>query len=115
MNMRKAITPNERLTATLRYLATGRTLEDLKFSTRISPQALGRVIPETCEAIYKVLRKYCKCPTSQEEWKKVAKDFEVRWQFPNCIGAMNGKRVAITPPPGAGAFFFNYKSFQSQL
>jgi hypothetical protein len=58
--MRKATTPNERLTATLRYLATGRTLEDLKFSTCISPQALGRVIPETCKAIYKVLRKYCK-------------------------------------------------------
>jgi hypothetical protein len=42
--MREAITPSERLTATLRYLATGRTLEDLKFSTPIS-QALGRVIP----------------------------------------------------------------------
>jgi hypothetical protein len=41
--MRKAITPNERLTVTLRFLATGRTLEHFKFSTRISPQALGRL------------------------------------------------------------------------
>ncbi|PNF19897.1 hypothetical protein B7P43_G12288 [Cryptotermes secundus] len=123
-NMRKAITPNERLTVTLRYLATGRTLEDLKFSTRISPQALGGVSPETCKAIYKVLRKYCKvmpsliclqCPTSQEEWKKVAKEFEDLWQFPSCIGAMDGKHATITPPPGAGSFFFNYKNFHSQV
>ncbi|CAH2012330.1 unnamed protein product, partial [Acanthoscelides obtectus] len=55
--MRKAISPHERLTATLRFLATGRSYEDLKFTTIVSPQALGVIIPETCEAIYKVLRK----------------------------------------------------------
>lgn len=54
--MRNAITPEERLTATLRFLATGRSFEDLKFSTIISPQALGRIIPETCKAIYKSLK-----------------------------------------------------------
>lgn len=54
-NMRRAITPHERLSATLRFLATGRNYEDLKFSTIISPQALGKIIPETCDAIYKVL------------------------------------------------------------
>jgi hypothetical protein len=41
--MRKAITPNERLTATLRYFATGKTVKDLEFSTRISPPAQGRL------------------------------------------------------------------------
>ena len=46
--MRQVILPHERLTATLRFLATGRSYEDLKFSTYISPQALGRIIPETC-------------------------------------------------------------------
>lgn len=55
--LRNAITPHERLTATLRFLATGRSYECLKFSTIISPQALSAIIPETCEAIYKVLHK----------------------------------------------------------
>lgn len=54
--LRNAITPHERLTATLRYLAPGRNYEDLKFTTLISPQALGRIIPETCQAIYKALK-----------------------------------------------------------
>lgn len=54
--MRPAITPHERLTATLRFLATVRSYEDLKFSTIISPQALGIIIPESCNAIYDVLR-----------------------------------------------------------
>ena len=55
--MRNAISPHERLTATLRFLATGRSYEDLKFSTIISPQALSYIVPETCEAIYKILHK----------------------------------------------------------
>lgn len=55
--MRIAISPHERLTATLRFLATGRSYEDLKFSTIISPQALSYIIPETCDALYKVLHK----------------------------------------------------------
>ncbi|VVC96930.1 unnamed protein product [Leptidea sinapis] len=55
--LRNAITPHERLTATLRFLATRTSYECLKFSTIISPQALSAIIPETCEAIYKVLHK----------------------------------------------------------
>ena len=50
-----AVTPHERLAATLRYLATGRSFEDLKFSTRISAQSLGHIIPETCRAIHETL------------------------------------------------------------
>ena len=54
--MRKLISPHERLTVTLRFLATGRSYEDMKFSTAISPAALSIIIPETCRAIYEVLR-----------------------------------------------------------
>jgi hypothetical protein len=48
--------PAQGTTATLRFLATGRQLEDLKFSTGISPQSLGNIIPETCSAIFHALR-----------------------------------------------------------
>lgn len=54
--LRAPISAEHRLVATLRYLATGRSLEDLKFSCAISPQALGKIIPETCRAIYEVLK-----------------------------------------------------------
>lgn len=55
--MRQSISAEERLVATLRFLATGRNYEDLKFSTIISPQLLGQLIPETCREIYNVLSK----------------------------------------------------------
>jgi hypothetical protein len=50
--MRNSISAEERLTATPRYLATGNSYEDLKFSTRISPQSLRKIIPECCLAIF---------------------------------------------------------------
>ena len=58
--MRQAVTPYERFTATLRFLVAGRSYKDLKFSTILSPQALGKIIPETCRAVYRVLKEYYK-------------------------------------------------------
>lgn len=55
--MRKAISPHERLTATLRFLATGRSYKDLEFTTIISKPAFSKIIPEACDAIYLALRK----------------------------------------------------------
>lgn len=55
--MRNSISMHERLSVSLRFLATDRSYKDLKFSPIISPQVLGKVIPETYETFYKVLMK----------------------------------------------------------
>ena len=44
--LRSPIDPHQRLMATLRYLATGASYQDLKFTTRISAQASSNIIPE---------------------------------------------------------------------
>ncbi|CAI9582856.1 unnamed protein product [Staurois parvus] len=113
--MRKSISAEQRLVATLRFLATGRSLEDLKFSTAISPQALlGVLIPETCHAIIQVLKgKYFRFPTSSEDWQFISSQFEEMWNFPNCGGAIDGRHVRINPPHHSGSLYYNYKGFFS--
>ncbi|GBN77487.1 hypothetical protein AVEN_190847-1 [Araneus ventricosus] len=111
--MRQSITPNQRLAATLRFLATGMNYTELERPTLISSQRLGVIIPETCRAILTCLKDYMKVPESQSEWKRVAQDFEDRWDFPHCLGAVGGKHIRITPPPGSGSYFWNYKQFNS--
>ncbi|CAH2007757.1 unnamed protein product [Acanthoscelides obtectus] len=109
--MRKAISAEERLIVTLRYLATGRTFEDLKFSAIISPQALGKIIPETCEWIYKALKKeYMKFPKTSEEWQEIAYNIETRWNFPNCGGSIDGKHLRIVKPANSGSYFLTTKT-----
>ncbi|XP_074039921.1 uncharacterized protein [Leptinotarsa decemlineata] len=112
--MRKAISAEERLVATLRYLAAGSSYEDLKFRTGISPQALSEIIPETCKAIYHALKNdYLKVPSTEAECKEVSNGFQNLWQFNNCLGAIDGKHINITKPANSGLYFYNYKGTYS--
>ncbi|GFO35362.1 hypothetical protein PoB_006186700 [Plakobranchus ocellatus] len=54
-------------------------------------------------------------PQTKEEWLKIANTFASRWQFPNCLGAIDDKHIAIAQPPGSGSFFCNDKKFFSML
>jgi hypothetical protein len=59
--MRRTITPHDRLSVTLQFLATGRNCGRLTFSATISVQALGVIIPRTCRAMYEEVKgEYCK-------------------------------------------------------
>lgn len=52
--MRKSISPHERLAVNLRFLATERSYEDLKYTSVILSHALGKIISETYDALYSV-------------------------------------------------------------
>lgn len=54
-------------------------------------------------------------PVISNDWGNIADEFENRWNFPNCLGDMDGKHVEITPPPGSGSYFYNYKGYHSQV
>lgn len=41
-------------------------------------------------------------------WADVEKEFSSKWNFPNCIGAIDGKHVNIRAPPHSGSQIFNY-------
>lgn len=105
---------NECLAVTLRFLATGESYASLEFQYRISRSTLSIIIPSVCQAIYQVLSKdYLKCPSTEEEWLTIARQFEERWNLPNCIGAGDGKHIRVRCPSNTGSDFYNYKSFFS--
>jgi hypothetical protein len=48
-------------------------------------------------------------PRTEDEWLTVAKFFSNRWNFPNCVGALDGKHVVVLKPAKSGSMFRNYK------
>lgn len=49
----------------------------------------------------------------KEDWERIAIEFESRANFPNCIGALDGKHIRVVNPDGSGSQFFNYKNYFS--
>ena len=109
--MRKSISAAERLSVCLRYLVTGDAQVTIAASYRMSPAVVGRIINETCHLLWTVLNSkgYIKHPSTGQEWESIAKEFSEVWNFPNCIGAIDGKHIVMQAPGNSGSSYFNYK------
>ena len=95
------IVPVKRRALRLRFVATGESFRSLHFQFKISRPAISCIVTdsvcEVCEAIPKKLGpSYLKVPSSEQEQLQIAKQFEEKWNFPNCLGAINGKHYPPT-------------------
>lgn len=67
------------------------------------------IVEEVCNAIIQRLQPLYLPEPSKEVWEKSAVGFYERWQFPNCVGSIDGKHVAIKCPSKSGSTYFCYK------
>ena len=112
-NWREPILPHVRLAITLRHLATGESKRSLSYQYLVGRLTVTNIVAETTKAIWDVLKdKYMKAPT-QEDFQTAAKKFESHWNFPNCIGAIDGKHIRIRCPKNSSSQYYNYKKFYS--
>ncbi|KAL4720970.1 hypothetical protein ACJJTC_019230 [Scirpophaga incertulas] len=106
---RKAISAQDKLALTLRFLATGDSFTSLQYLFKISKKAISKFIPKVCQAIINGLKDNVKLPNNPQEWLKIADAFDELWNFPHCIGAVDGKHVVLQAPVNSGTEFYNYK------
>lgn len=96
-----------------RFLSTGDSYRTIAFSYRVGNTTVASIVNETCDAIWKNLQPIFMPRPNIHHWQRSEEGFRVRWDFPNCIGAVDGKHVLITAPPNSGTLFFNYKKTYS--
>ncbi|XP_066600967.1 uncharacterized protein [Prorops nasuta] len=96
----------ERLAITLRFLATGDSYTSLSYLFKISKQCISNIVLNICPALMEVLHEYVKELIDSVTIVRL-------WNFPHCLGAIDGKHVMIQAPINSGSEYFNYKSFFS--
>lgn len=91
-----------------RYFSSGSLQRHIASNYRVSKAAFCNIIDVVCNAI--CIEMQDEMPKlSKAEWLKIADEYNTKWNFPNCLGSIDGKHVAIKRPKNAGSLFFNYK------
>nr|CAI5858488.1 unnamed protein product [Callosobruchus analis] len=104
------ISCEERLVITLQYLSQGTSMQALAWTFHTGHSTIHYIIHETCKALWDVLAlDYLETPETPEKWEDISRGFQERWNFPHCLGSIDGKHVNIQAPPGSGSLFYNYK------
>ncbi|XP_035223705.1 protein ALP1-like [Stegodyphus dumicola] len=112
-NFRQSIPEKDRLAVTLRYVyiffAKGDLMTSLSFAFRMGKPTVSLIIRDTCAALCNVLQPTVLEVPSEEKWLRIAQQYETLWQFPHCLGSIDGKHVIIQAPPRTGSTYYNYK------
>ena len=94
--MRPCIKPHEIVCVALCYLASGEV--DINVCSTVI-ELLGPDLLNT--------------PRSKEKWLEISNKFEERWNFPNGLGAVDGKHIVMEQLSNSGSHYRNYKGTDS--
>ena len=94
----------------------GDSQQSQSFNFRVGRSTVCKIIREVCTAIWTALQPtYLSTPSTPEQWRKLSDRFREQWDFPNVLGAVDGKHIAMECPKKGGSLYFNYKSFHSTV
>lgn len=85
----------------------------LSFHFRVGVSTVRNITTETCAVLWDVLQPRVMPTPDREKWIDIANDFYARYNFPLCLGAIDGKHVRIKKPNRSGSLYYNYKGFFS--
>lgn len=111
--IRESIDPTTRLQITLRYLSSGDSMVSLHYMFRVGKNTVSQIIAETCQIIWDTLKEIVFIKPTEENWRRIAKEYEEKWNFKNCIGAIDGKHIVMQALPNSGSTYYNYKGSHS--
>lgn len=111
--MRQAIPVEKRLAVTLWTLATPAEYRTIAHLFGIARSTVCKIVHDTCEAITGVLlKRYITFP-SGDKLQAVIEGFESKWGLPQCIGAVDGCHIPVSPPEMCHTDYYNRKGWYS--
>ena len=95
-----AVAADKRLAITLRYLGSGADITMLADLFGLGETTIRTIIKQVVTAIAgcEQLQDLVQFPSTEDEFSLVAKRFFDRFQFPNCVGAVDDTHISIMKP-----------------
>ncbi|XP_049886387.1 uncharacterized protein LOC126380839, partial [Pectinophora gossypiella] len=110
---KNTICAEERLFITLRFLAEGCSLTNLYHTYNRGLSTICAIVREVCRAIYENLHTIYIPELQEEDWLIIANGYYTKANFPNCLGAIDGKHIRVIKPEHSGSLYYNYKNYFS--
>ncbi|XP_077280401.1 uncharacterized protein LOC143907456 [Temnothorax americanus] len=111
--IRESISARTRLQICLRYLTSGDSMVSVSYAFRVGHNIVSKIVSETCEVIWDTLKDMVFVKPTEDNWRRIADEFQDKWNFPNCIGAIDGKHIVLQAPPNSDSMYYNYKGTHS--
>lgn len=96
-------------------MATGESYRSLAFQYRVSHSWISAIIKEVSTAIMKTMLQLVIPLPKDDQLKRISNQYLLRWNFPNCVGAIDGKHIRMKAPINSGSLYYNYKEFYSMV
>lgn len=94
-------------------MSTGTNFAALHFNFSIGKSTINGIVKETCKVLWSVLLEAEMPKPTKETWLQISDLFYKKTNFPNCLGAIDGKHIRCKNPNHGGSLYFNYKKYFS--
>lgn len=94
-------------------MSTGTCFKALQFDFHIGKSTSAEIVRETCTMIWTIFQPLEMPQPTTNQWLEIAGTFYSKTNFPNCLGAIDGKHIRCRNPRNSGSYYFNYKKYFS--
>lgn len=67
----------------------------MSYDFGVGTSTVSQIISETCKALWSKLAPLVLPVPKSKDWEESENNFRRKWNFPNCVGAIDGKHVLI--------------------
>ncbi len=113
-NYRSPISIEKRIACALYALGSSSEFRTVANLFGIGKSTTGEILHEFCAVLVETLfYRFVKFPQSPDEIKDTIDGFYTKYNYPMCLGAVDGTHIAIKPPLGYEVDYYNYKKHHS--
>jgi len=94
-------------------LSVGTNFVALQYEFFLGRSTIGNIVRETCQILWNTLQPEEMPEPNPDQWLEIANKFYLKTNFPNCVGAVDGKHIRCIKPNNSGTMFYNYKKYFS--